>query len=437
MRTPPPIIVAPNGDPHWENVALLLHADGTNGSNTFFDSSRHNHILTAAGSAAISTTNPKYGTGAISLPTLNSRVSVQDAVLSLGNSDFTIEYWLLTSTNAAGIEYSQIVAIDNNSTAAYGGLFILADRVLGTYTGTSTWNIGIAYPQLSDGNWHHWALVRKGPDLTMYCDGQSVGTQYIGTNGISPAAPGWFSAGLGGGQGTFPCKIDELRITKGVARYSENFIPPIKAFSEPDYTGQVGPDVVLLHFETGIDGNSRFTEQYGNTVTWYGSTTFGWYQHSPSKKFGAYGVCLQPACGVKCPPYKFMHDFTIEFWLATGGGSGTFLNISNTLKLYDSGDHSVTVRNSAGAQLAKSTNVVIDGIVKHFAVTRRDSMLYVYHNGILVVSVDVGTGPIGDGVTNLTIGDYNGNIDELRIDAKNCRYSGNQSFTPPAVAFAR
>ena len=46
--------------------SLLLHCDGTNGSTSFPDSATPANTLTANGSAQVTTTGPKFGTGSLS-----------------------------------------------------------------------------------------------------------------------------------------------------------------------------------------------------------------------------------------------------------------------------------------------------------------------------------------------------------------------------------
>jgi hypothetical protein len=79
--------------------------------------------------------------------------------------------------------------------------------------------------------WTHFALVRNGTDTDLYINGTSVialtsdttnyNTPYIGIGGIYDNS----SYLLNG-------YIDDLRITKGVARYTANFTPPTAAFPD-------------------------------------------------------------------------------------------------------------------------------------------------------------------------------------------------------------
>lgn len=75
--------------------------------------------------------------------------------------------------------------------------------------------------------WQHVALVRAGSTVTLYVGGTSRGTTTnSGTMGYTNPTQG--TLGLGGSTGLR--YFDEVRVTKGVARYTANFTPPTEAF---------------------------------------------------------------------------------------------------------------------------------------------------------------------------------------------------------------
>lgn len=81
-------------DPHSAYVTLLLHCDGTNGAAGFVDSSGIPLTVTANGTAAHSTSSPKFGTAcAIFDGTSGCYLSVPaNTGFDLGSGDFTIEF---------------------------------------------------------------------------------------------------------------------------------------------------------------------------------------------------------------------------------------------------------------------------------------------------------------------------------------------------------
>jgi hypothetical protein len=86
------------------------------------------------------------------------------------------------------------------------------------------------YTTITTNTWYHVAVVRNGTSFKTYINGAEVHTQTT-SNSL-----GDYTTPLVIGARTFDYNvklngyIDELRITKGVARYTSNFIPPTAPF---------------------------------------------------------------------------------------------------------------------------------------------------------------------------------------------------------------
>jgi YD repeat-containing protein len=87
--------------------------------------------------------------------------------------------------------------------------------------------------------WYHFALVRSGNTLTFYRNG--VAELTVAVSGAIPARTTQFGVGVAGEYtGVYGTEwgtrmmgwLDELRITKGVARYTAAFTPPTEPFAE-------------------------------------------------------------------------------------------------------------------------------------------------------------------------------------------------------------
>jgi hypothetical protein len=89
----------------------------------------------------------------------------------------------------------------------------------------------IATSALSTNVWYYCALVKSGPTFTMYLNGTAVGTstttQYSTAN--QSLQIGTYNNGIYAGD-NFNGYINDVRITKGVARYTANFSVPTEAF---------------------------------------------------------------------------------------------------------------------------------------------------------------------------------------------------------------
>ena len=80
--------------------------------------------------------------------------------------------------------------------------------------------------------WNHFALVRNGGNLTVYMNGTSTGTRGdLGTSSANYNTNMVLYIGCNYGV-AFPMTgyLDELRVTKGVARYTSSFTSPTAPF---------------------------------------------------------------------------------------------------------------------------------------------------------------------------------------------------------------
>jgi hypothetical protein len=77
--------------------------------------------------------------------------------------------------------------------------------------------------------WHHIAFVRLNGVCTIYVDGVAGSFSATDNTNITTTA-GTIGLDTYSGARIFNGYIDDLRITKGVARYTANFTPPTAAF---------------------------------------------------------------------------------------------------------------------------------------------------------------------------------------------------------------
>lgn len=219
---------AGGGDPDFASVSLLLHGDGANGSTTITDSSSTPKTVTAVGDAQISTAQSKFGGSSIAFDGTGDYITIAEASSSFtfGTGDFTIEFWLypsnLTGTtiiadwrNASG--GSQYITLYRDTDTLY--FFEGSNRITGASALTNT-------------VFQHIALCKGSNSTRLFVDGVQVGSTYADTTDY--IAPQNGSIHFGGLLGTFSMAghIDDVRITKGVARYTTGFTPPIAAFPD-------------------------------------------------------------------------------------------------------------------------------------------------------------------------------------------------------------
>ncbi len=178
------------------------------------------------GNAQIDTTIKKFGTGSLEFDGTGDWLLVPDSIdQRLGTGKFTIECWLyLSATGAAR-------GIVGKGTSTTGWLLSTnsSNAVVFTY-GTSTIT---STGTLSGTTWYHIAVVREGTGTNqtkIYIDGTNDGTGTVSTD-FTQTNAAYVGANRTGGD-ALNGYIDDLRITKGVARYTANFTPPTAAFPD-------------------------------------------------------------------------------------------------------------------------------------------------------------------------------------------------------------
>ena len=214
------------------NTSLLLN--NTNAG--ILDNAEMNDLETV-GNAQISTSVKKYGTGSMYFDGTGDYLKTPSSPnLSFGAGNFTIEMWVYQSGSRV---QSYPTLIGNNTTWAANYWDICLDRIdsagkitvwinnvnsiLATITGTTS---------LSQNTWYHIALVRNGTTLTLYLNGTSDGSASISTTAIDNNGSNFSIIGSQGSGTEFSGYIDDLRITKGVARYTSNFTAPTAPFAD-------------------------------------------------------------------------------------------------------------------------------------------------------------------------------------------------------------
>jgi hypothetical protein len=205
------------------NTILLL--SGTNGG--IIDYTSRNNLETV-GDTKLSYDVKKYGNASMYFDGTGDRLIVpSNPNYDFGTADFTIEMWInFTDVN------STWEAIISRAYGVAGGWRLYknqSNNQLRWYHDTTSIVLTTG-STLANDTWAHIAVVRNSGTLTIYIDGTSRGSA-SDTNNYNP---GVYALEIGDGVVTssFPFQgyIDDLRITKGYARYTSNFTPPASAF---------------------------------------------------------------------------------------------------------------------------------------------------------------------------------------------------------------
>jgi hypothetical protein len=201
------------------NTSLLLNA--TNAG--IYDASTLNNFETA-GTAQVSTGVKRYGISSVAFDgTGDYLVAPTSPNLDFGNGDFTIETWV--NFNALA---SNRMLLDRWATGNAAGW-----QLYWRSTGTSmVFLIGAAVAvqdpngsNITTGTWNYIAVTRSGTTLRLFVNGIVVATA---TNSASLTSTLPLAAGVQFSTLTnlLDAYLQDVRITKGVARYTANFAPP-------------------------------------------------------------------------------------------------------------------------------------------------------------------------------------------------------------------
>jgi hypothetical protein len=226
------------GDPLFSNVILLLHGNGADGSTTIIDSSPLSNAMQPVGNVQISTEQSKFGGSSIKFdgngdglasPANNFKKLWSFASV---NHPVTVELWIrVLQLPTAG---NVCRFITSSANPVFGGqtVYFQFDSE-GRVCLTSNSPASILYSEqvISVNTWHHIAVVVNSINSYVFIDG--VGTQSIegfGPNASDTAPSNALFIGFDttvGGNFNFNGYINDLRITRRIARYEDDFSPPV------------------------------------------------------------------------------------------------------------------------------------------------------------------------------------------------------------------
>ena len=212
------------GDVYFPKVKLLLPFDGSNAATTTNDESNSTHSVTFAGGAQISTAESKFGGSSLYLNgDSGTKLTIsQSSDFDFGTGDFTIEFWIKTSLSNNDSQSRRVISFgDNNATRIQ--IFLSSDGI--DFYDTSSVKVD-GDIDVADGNWHHVAFTRSGTSLKGFVDGVQSGSTATNSTDYDNAAALTIGAYASTGLGRVVGYLEDLRITKGLARYTSAFTAP-------------------------------------------------------------------------------------------------------------------------------------------------------------------------------------------------------------------
>ena len=392
------------------------------------------------------TANKKFGVGSGNFNASNKYLSIQRTDMSLFNLhyDFTIDCWIyVTEWKSAGFQPIFVSRVNGGIWIGLynNGYFGIHGYNGGTYLGTTT------LPPLNE--WIHVAFCRQGGVGYIFYNGELQTTSTL----TQAFVGGPIFIGHDGGSEFFNGIIDELRISKGIARWTENFTPPDRAYyMEQNYYPINANTDLLLHLNDNVNDSSDNKYTITNTGISFSSYTEGKFNKGSAYGFSASNM-ITADIGNNINFDSLDKDFTIDFWakLTSVGGPQVFLDRRNNVNgngwIFDIESNGIMyfylgINNSwhttiGGAGLSSWYTPIVNEWT-HFAVVKYKNNITIYINGIQYATGAVnGVGAtienydlfIGHGITALNNQYYIiGNLEELEI-LNYARWTSN--FVPP------
>ena len=390
------------------------------------------------------------------------------------NGDYTAECWFYLRSSSDQF----IMGNWSSSSNSRWGIY--------TYLGSIYFTGGtksILTP-VSTNSWQHVAMIVKNQIVYLFLNGILVGTE----SGLSAYTQvnNNFSVGryTDSNVGYLNGYLQDLKIYKGLAKYTENFTPPLPTYGTLSYTtgttytginttaffestgdiptaeasstaanalvlampmnrtfGFQDINVAIRGLTTGASAGTAKTVGLGTTSTAnapshprISSTESKWYDGAGYFDGGDY---------VTVPNSSDLDfgagNFTIEFWansqssanhwIMGKGDAGTVAG--STLSFYTGVVWDFYYNGSSGLSLTPPTYT---NQWTHIAVVRNSTIISIYRNGVLFSSGTIGTGTLNSTSNNLQIGQYSstgitGYIQDFKIYKGFAKYTAN--FTPP------
>ena len=437
----------PAYDPYFDQTTLLLHGNGTNGTqnNTFLDSSTNNFTITRNGNTTQGTfspfSRPAGKWGAYFNGTSDYLTLPDNAAFAWGSGDLTVEGWFFHTGKFQNYGFGDAYGFLWAQTVSGSNYFVIdlnspSNRII-----SLMYNAGVGGtlngPAWEPNRWNHFAVVKSSGVITIYLNGVPGVSAALATNWTVSYVPtisrythasGWF----------VNMYCSNWRAVKGTAVYTGPFTPPTEPLTAI-------PNTSALLFQ-----DNRFKDNSANnfTVTPIGPeiSTFSFFQpqsvYSPtvnggSGYFDGSGDYLSATLTSNAPGTG---AFTYECWIYPTLTQQFGIMNTRSGDTSDGFDWSVATNGTSSCSytslgfLASSAGAVKANEWTHMAVVRSGTTMTLYINGVSSATSTRGDNftstTFNIGVTALAGNPALGYITNFRY-TREAVYTGN--FTPPTA----
>lgn len=425
---------------------LLLHCNGDNDSQEFLDSSLSPRLLYSIGDTQLDTAISKFGSASVLFDGDGDSLFLpHSSEWNLGTGNWTIDFWVYR--NGTQTDYAGIISSSNSSTEGWEihfGASGTQNKIRIVSNASGSWASDIdGTTTIPNQEWTHVALVRNGNTLTLYINGVSDGTKdvsgYTYGSGNQGLSIGKLRIGVSGYH--FNGHLDEIRVSKGVARWTTTFTPPSSEHVPDSYTR------LLLHCN-GTDGSTIFEDDslLGKFIDVLGDSNISTAEY----KFGGASGEFDGTGDYLSIPSNFNledEDFTIDCWIkfntisGNQGICGRETSGSSYFYLaWESGTH-IRFRDYGGSFDSTFSWSPSADIWYHLAIVRNGDDIKCFIDGTQIGSTQTFSGSFIDRTVSLWVGSafstgyfFNGWIDEFRWSKGIARWTSN--FTPPTEEYS-
>ena len=402
-------------DPYaWKCVLANSLVGSANDVSNQINSGTTEKVMTVSGATANTASNFYGGSHKFVASSSQQITTPGSSNFAFGTGDFCVECWYYNDTSGGGTSYNQLVGNIESSASGFwriGSVFGGGNEFWFTYT-NGNYNDVRTSININDGRWHHLAATRQSGTLRLFVDGVVHATATVTHNFSSTAtlrmmysvqAPGYANGYL-----------QDVRVFKGVAKYTENFA-----------VGSTAPDV-LPDTPSGITGKSKLTKVTEGAVTLVNSTDYLEISSSSDFAYGTGDFTIEafvyltqtPAANIPIVEHR------TEGAPAANDKLGFFLRTPNNVSVYiDSANLITTADNSFSPR-----------VWNHVAYCRSGGTGRIFINGVESGSA---TDSYNYGNARCAIGhhasvssrNFPGSISNLRIVKGTALYTSD--FTPP------
>ena len=449
-------------------VTLLL--DGSSTTNDTSSSNIASNLvadanITATNTSSLSNVSAPYGAGPVNVldfPSdqttgISHTSSSIPELLDPTETQWTIELWVRPESFAT---YDYLIAqASDGATGWSNGLEWILDwdtsniyfvGYNGSGGNTSLLQASLSTYGIIVDNWHHIAVVRDGSDTMLFLNGQKAATitnqnivrttgnrnLFIGTDPTDNYA--------------FHGQMTDIRITRGIARYTDSFTPPTSALSA-DVSDITGSDDVTLFLDGSSPTNDISSNDQDTSLTFNGTAFSASTLTGPGSQGTRDVIDLNGTDQYITSSYYnsdlWNQDFTVEGWFYLDTNSGTqgfFAHRSSTavkygVEVYISGGGTYYgfVVGDGSNWLINTTGGTPSIGWHHIALTRNGNTFTLFVDGVSTATGSTSTAVVANG--NFIIGNgestsanqqFNGKFMDFRITEGAALYP----FRPPISA---